>query len=80
MLFFSSAQYNQIIWGMMKQWEGQNIEKQKFKLDLKFCKSRGDRDDDEKFYWRPTFYISNLFYTPKKIFDTLNLAWGYLAL
>ena len=39
----------------MKQWDGQNIEKQKFKLDLKFCESKGDRDDDEKFYQRPTF-------------------------
>ena len=39
----------------MKQWEGQNIEKQKFKLDLKFCEPRGDRDDDKQFYQRLAF-------------------------
>ena len=55
LLIFSSAQNNQIVGGMMKKKEGKKIDKEKFKLDLKFCDFREECDDDEKFYPRLTF-------------------------
>ena len=40
---------------MMGQREGQKVEKWPFRLDLNFCESREEREDDEKFYRRQTF-------------------------